>query len=232
MARKSRTLQPQPAFLFDLDGTLIDTVYEHLMAWSEAIEDAGIRVSNWRIHRRIGMSDGLILRALERETGTRLTDKQKAQMSKVHGERFRKRWASVRPIPGAKALLDRLTEMSVPWCIATSAYAENVGRSLEILGLKKNIPVVTRDEVKHAKPDPDVFLAAAAKIKADIEHCFVVGDSPWDMYAAQRARALSIGVLTGGFGTDELERAGAYRVFEDTADLLEHLDEVAVRPGG
>ena len=227
-----RPLRRQPAFLFDLDGTLIDTVYEHIIAWSEAIEEVGIKVSKWRIHHRIGMSDGLIMRALERETGCHLTEKQKKQMSKVHGERFRERWSAVRPIPGAKELLDRLTEMSVPWCIATSAYAENVGRSLEILGLKKNVPVVTRDEVKHAKPDPDVFLAAAAKLDWDIEDCFVVGDSPWDLYAAQRARALSIGVLTGGFGEDDLRRAGAYRVFEDPADLLEHLDEVAVRPGG
>ncbi|MBV9086794.1 MAG: HAD family hydrolase [Acidobacteriaceae bacterium] len=230
MARQIRPARP--AFLFDLDGTLIDTVYQHILAWSEAVEAAGIQVSKWRIHRRIGMSDGLILRALERETGTRITEKQKRQMSKVHGERFRERWSAVRPVPGARELLDRLTEMRVPWCIATSAHAENVGRSLEILGLKKNIPVVTRDEVKHAKPDPDVFLAAAAKINANIEHCFVVGDSPWDLYGAQRARALSIGVLTGGFGVDDLTRAGAYRVFEDTADLLEHLDEVAVRPGG
>lgn len=89
--------------------------------------------------------------------------------------------------------------------------------------------MVTRDEVRHAKPDPDLFLAAAARLKVDITVSAVVGDSVWDLLAAQRARALGVGLLSGGYGEDELERAGAYRVYQDPADLLRHLDEVGVR---
>ena len=91
------------------------------------------------------------------------------------------------------------------------------------------IPIVTRDQVKYAKPDPDLFLAAAKRLGAAIEFASVVGDSVWDMLAARRARALGIGLLSGGYGRDELERAGAYRVYEDPADLLRHIDEVGVR---
>jgi phosphoglycolate phosphatase-like HAD superfamily hydrolase len=88
---------------------------------------------------------------------------------------------------------------------------------------------VTRDQVRYAKPDPDLFLAAADRLNVPIERCVVVGDSIWDLLAAQRARALGVGLLSGGYGEEELERAGAYRVYEDPRDLLVHLDEVGVR---
>jgi phosphoglycolate phosphatase-like HAD superfamily hydrolase len=91
--------------------------------------------------------------------------------------------------------------------------------------------VVTRDQVEHAKPDPDLFLAAAERLGANIEDSVVVGDSIWDLLAAQRARALGVGLLSGGYGEDELTRAGAYRVYRDPADLLAHLYETGVRPG-
>jgi phosphoglycolate phosphatase-like HAD superfamily hydrolase len=100
---------------------------------------------------------------------------------------------------------------------------------LEMLGVPAGVPVVTRDQVEHAKPDPDLFLAAAARLDAPIDSCIVVGDSVWDLLAARRARALGVGLLSGGYGQDELERAGAYRVYEDPEDLLRHLYEVGVR---
>ena len=101
---------------------------------------------------------------------------------------------------------------------------------LETLGVElSRVPVITRNLVKHAKPDPDLFLAAADRLGVPIEAASVVGDSVWDMLAARRARSLGIGLLSGGYGTDELERAGAYRVYEDPADLLNHLDEVGGR---
>ncbi len=94
------------------------------------------------------------------------------------------------------------------------------------------MPVITRDQVARAKPDPDLFLAAAERLGVPIETSVVVGDSVWDMLAARRARALGVGLLSGGYGRDELERAGAYRVYEDPEDLLRHLDEVGVRDAG
>jgi phosphoglycolate phosphatase-like HAD superfamily hydrolase len=104
--------------------------------------------------------------------------------------------------------------------------------SLQVLGVGPEIPVITRDRVPHAKPDPDLFLAAAARLGVDIGDSIVVGDSVWDLLAARRARALGVGLLSGGYGQDELEQAGAYRVYQDPADLLKHLDEVGVRTTG
>jgi len=94
------------------------------------------------------------------------------------------------------------------------------------------VTVITRDQVSYAKPDPDLFMAAADKLGVEIDSAIVVGDSVWDMLAARRARALGVGLLAGGYGQDEHERAGAYRVYDDPADLMRHLDEVGVRTGG
>jgi phosphoglycolate phosphatase-like HAD superfamily hydrolase len=132
-------------------------------------------------------------------------------------------------LPGAKELLAYLTDYGVPWTIATSGRMESARPTLAALGVGPDIPVVTRDEVEHAKPDPDLFLAAAGRLGVPITNCVVVGDSVWDLLAARRARALGVGLLSGGYGQDELERAGAYRVYQDPADLLNHLDEVGVR---
>jgi phosphoglycolate phosphatase-like HAD superfamily hydrolase len=97
------------------------------------------------------------------------------------------------------------------------------------LRVPEGVPVITRDAVARAKPDPDLFLAAADALGLPVEDCVVVGDSVWDLLAARRARALGVGLLSGGYGTDELARAGAFRVYEDPRDLLRHLDEVGVR---
>jgi HAD superfamily hydrolase (TIGR01509 family) len=219
-----------PAFLFDLDGTLIDSVYQHVLAWREALEHAGTELSVWRIHRRIGMSGGLLVNALLRETGGGMGSADAERLQTLHAEAFDRRFAAqVRPLPGARELLTALTEAGVPLAIATSGRLDTARRSLELLGVGPAVPVVTRDAVRYAKPDPDLFLAAAERLGVPIHDCFVVGDSVWDLLAARRARALSIGLLSGGYGQEELERAGAYRVYEDPRDLLQHLDEVGVR---
>ena len=220
------------SFLFDLDGTLVDSVYQHVLAWREALEKGGIELSVWRIHRRIGMSGGLFVNALARETGGRLTKEQAADMGRWHAEAYARLVSQVRPLPGARELLAALTEAKVPWAIATSGRMESAGPNLRILGIDPaQATVITRDQVRYAKPDPDLFLAAAEKLGVDITASVVVGDSVWDLLAARRAKGLGIGVLSGGYGQDELERAGAYRVYEDPADLLRHLDEVGVRSG-
>ena len=217
------------AFLFDLDGTLVDSVYQHVLAWQEALDEGGIELSVWRIHRKIGMSGGLFANALLRETGREVTTEDATRMRKLHAEAYARRSHLVRPLPGAKELLAYLSELQVPWAIATSGYIESAGPVMNALEIPENVPIITRDRVAYAKPDPDLFLAAAEHLGIDITDSVVVGDSVWDLLAARRARALGVGVLSGGYGTDELERAGAYRVYEDPADLLRHLDEVGVR---
>jgi HAD superfamily hydrolase (TIGR01509 family) len=220
----------QPAFLFDLDGTLVDSVYQHVLAWREALEQAGIELSVWRIHRRIGMSGGLFVNALLRETGHPVTPEEATRLQRLHAQAYAKQVAQVRPLPGARELLAYLSDQRVPWAIATSGRIESARPTLEILGVRPEVPVVTRDQVPYAKPDPDLFLAAAERLGVPIDAAVVVGDSVWDLLAARRARALGVGLLSGGYGQDELERAGAYRVYDDPAGLLRHLDEVGVRP--
>ena len=129
----------------------------------------------------------------------------------------------------ARDLLAYLSEEGVAWAIATSGRRESAQPALDLLGVAPEVVIVTRDQVSHAKPDPHLFLAAAERLHVDIETAIVVGDSVWDLLAARRARALGVGLLSGGYGDDELQRAGAYRVYADPADLLRHLDEVGVR---
>jgi HAD superfamily hydrolase (TIGR01509 family) len=217
------------AFLFDLDGTLVDSVYQHVLAWREALEQVGLELAVWRIHRRIGMSGGLFVNALLRETGRQLSADELAGLQRLHSEAFARLAPRVRPLPGARELLSFLTEAKVPWAIATSGRRETAEPALRMLELPEGVPVITRDMVKYAKPDPDLFLAAAEKLGLEIEAAVVIGDSVWDLLAARRARALGVGMLSGGYGQDELYRAGAYRVYQDPADLLRHLDEVGVR---
>ena len=221
---------PRPAFLFDLDGTLIDSVYQHVTAWQEALSACGISLSVWRIHRRIGMSGGLFLHALQRETGRTLDAGTLARLSELHRESYLRRVDSVVPLPGARELLATLSSAGVPFAVATSGNESVAGAGLALLGLPGSVPVVTRDQVKRAKPDPDLFLAAAKRLGVGPAQSFVVGDSIWDLLAAQRAGSLGIGVLSGGYGQEELQAAGAYRVYSDTADLLAHLEEAGVRP--
>jgi HAD superfamily hydrolase (TIGR01509 family) len=228
-AARPNTPTRGPAFIFDLDGTLIDSVYEHVLAWREALEEAGIELAVWRIHRRIGMSGGLLVNALARETGREVTPDDAARLQKLHAKTYLRQVARVRPLPGARELLRSLTKMGVPWAIATSGTVESARPALALLEISDSAIVITRDMVKHAKPDPDLFVAAAERLGAPIATSVVVGDSVWDLLAARRAGALGVGVLSGGYGQDELERAGAYRVYQDPADLLEHLDEVGIR---
>ena len=220
----------QTTFLFDLDGTLVDSVYHHVLAWQEALETEGIELSVWRIHRKIGMSGGLFTNMLLRETGLKIDAERIDRLRRLHNEAYSRRCSTVRPLPGARELLWHLTQTGIPWAIATSGRMETAGPVLDTLGIDlTGIPVITRDQVKYAKPDPDLFLTAAARLGVDIESASIVGDSVWDMLASRRARALGIGLLSGGYGREELERAGAYRVYEDPAELLKFIDEVGGR---
>ncbi|WP_316159888.1 MULTISPECIES: HAD family hydrolase [unclassified Bradyrhizobium] len=220
----------ETAFLFDLDGTLVDSVYQHVLAWKTALDAENIELSVWRIHRKIGMSGGLFTNQLLRETGFAIEPDRIERLRKAHAAAYQKLGGQVRPLPGARELLGFLTDAGIPWAIATSGRMETAAVNLAALGVDpKTNAVVTRDEVRYAKPDPDLFLAAAARLDAPVERAVVIGDSIWDMLAATRCRALGVGLLSGGYGSEELRQSGAIRVYEDPADLLGHIDEVGGR---
>jgi HAD superfamily hydrolase (TIGR01549 family) len=175
------------------------------------------------------MSGGLFLRALVRETGRELSSADADRLRAAHEEGYARRISEVRPLPGAQDLMELLTRARVPWAIATSSSEATAKTSLSLLQVPGGVPVITRDLVEYAKPNPDLFIAAAEAVDRPISECFVVGDSVWDQLAAQRAHALGVGVLSGGYGREELESAGAYRVYDDPEDLLRHIDELGIR---
>jgi HAD superfamily hydrolase (TIGR01509 family) len=218
------------ALIFDLDGTLVDTVYAHVFAWQRALDEAGMPIDGWRIHRRIGMSGGLFTRAVAREVGRPLSSDEEEQILGRHGELYRELLPTRRPLPGAVALLRELRETGVVHGIATSGRRPEIDASLDALEVPVETPVVARGDVLRAKPEPDLFLTCAERLGVAPEECYVVGDAVWDLLAARRARMLSVGLLSGGYGEDELTRAGAFRVYRDADELRGSLDELGVLP--
>ncbi len=219
-----------PALIFDLDGTLVDTVYAHVFAWQRALAEEGMPLDGWRIHRRIGMSGGFFTRAVAREVGRDLSPEETEAIQQRHARIFQEMLPDRRPLPGAVALLDHLRRRGVVHGIATSGRRPEINRSLEVLGVGAETVVVDRGDVARAKPEPDLFLACAAALGVDPAGCYVVGDAVWDLLAARRAGMLSIGLLSGGYGADELLAAGAFRVYDDAAELHESLDELGIDP--
>jgi HAD superfamily hydrolase (TIGR01509 family) len=216
------------ALIFDLDGTLVDTVYAHVFAWQRALAEVGLPIEGWRIHRRIGMSGGLFTRALARELGRPLADEELEAIQRRHGELYRELLPQRRPLPGALDLLRRLHDSGVPFGIATSGRRPEIDASIEALKVPHDVVVVERGHVLRAKPEPDLFLACQERMGVEIRDVTVVGDAVWDLLAARRAGMLSVGLLTGGYGEDELARAGAFRIYRDAAELDGALDELGI----
>jgi HAD superfamily hydrolase (TIGR01509 family) len=218
------------AFIFDLDGTLVDTVYAHIFAWQRTLAEAGMAIEGWRIHRKIGMSGGLFTRAVARELGRELSPSEAKTLQRRHGELFAQLLPERRPLPGAIELIKFLRANKITFGIATSGQRPEINASLEILNVGDETVVVQREDVARAKPEPDLFLACQQRLGVNVSDCYVIGDAVWDLLAARRAGMLSIGLLSGGYGEDELSKAGAYRVYRDPAELHRSLDELGMLP--
>jgi HAD superfamily hydrolase (TIGR01509 family) len=216
------------ALVFDLDGTLVDTVYAHVLAWQRALEEAGVEVDGHRLHRHVGSSGGLIVRFAQRETGRRLSAEQVETVLHRHGELFRQLLPSPRPLPGAVEVFRALRASGIPYAVATASYRPLIDASLEAVGLGPEAVVVEGKGALRGKPEPDLFLASRERLGHRAEDCVIVGDAVWDHVGARRAGMLSVGVLTGGYGEEELYHAGAFRVFRNIADLLQNLDELGI----
>jgi len=226
---KPANAQVIPPILLDLDGTLVDSVYEHVMSWREALEEAEIRLPHWKIHRRIGMSGKLFLPTLLRELGQKINKSEIESIERIRLSLFMKKIPEIRVQPGAKEFLQYLVKIGARWAVATSGDRKQVEQLLKDLEIPPEVPVITGDDVSIAKPAPDSFVAAAQRLGVSAVESIVIGDSPWDLLAAQRMKALGVGLLCGGYAESELERAGAYRVYEDPGDLLAHIEELGIQ---
>ena len=219
-----------PAVLFDLDGTLVDSNYQHVAAWFEALRSAGIIIPLWKIHRRIGMSGKSFLHELLREIPRNGRHTNLDRLEGKHDTIFKNSIPRLSPLPGANRLLKHLSRHNIRTAIATTGGRAQTSQLLKRLRIPKSVVVVTGDDVEKAKPSPDIFVMAAQKLECPINDCIVVGDSSWDMLAAGRKSALGVALLSGGYGQEDLERAGAFRVYSDPADMLMHLEQLGL-PG-
>ncbi len=216
------------ALIFDLDGTLVDTVYAHVLAWQQALAEAGVSIGAFRIHRHVGSSGSLIIRYAQREAGRELSAEQAKTVHRRHEELFREIVPQPRALPGAVAIFQACRDAGIPHAIATASYRPIIDPALAVVGVGPDTVVVEGKGALHGKPEPDLFLASRDQLGVRAEDCIVVGDAVWDHVGARRAGMLSVGVLTGGYGEEELYHAGAFRVYRHVADLLHNLDELGI----
>lgn len=219
-----------PAVLFDLDGTLVDSNYHHVAAWSAALRSVGLVVPMWKIHRRIGMSGKSFLPELLREISHGRKQIDIDQLERKHEAIFRRGISRITVLPGVPQLVKHFSRNGIAMAIATTGGRKPTLLLLSHVKLPREAQIVTGDDVEKAKPAPDIFVEAARRLHRPLGDCIVVGDSVWDMLAASRKSALGVGFLSGGYGQQDLERAGAFRVYSDAADMLMHLEQLGL-PG-
>ena len=206
-----------PAVLLDLDGTLLDSVFFHVLAWSAAFEEHGYEVPQWKIHHGIGMGSGRLVPWL---LGKHVEEFEALKQS--HDRRFEDQADRLRPTQGALALLDDLDTREVPYLIATSASADTRKTLLKALG-REDLASTASGDVDSSKPAPDLLLASCDKLGVDPGQATLIGDSPWDMEAARRIGMRGIAVRCGGFGSGRLLSAGALEVVDDPLALVGRL---------
>ncbi len=219
------------ALIFDLDGTLVDSVYGHVLAFQIAFAEAGMPVEAWRIHRHVGISGDLLTKAMARDSGHEASAQKLKSIEKRHSHFLRKLLPKPEPLPGATKLLKDLRRKHILHGIATSGKPEEMKIAIRALEFSPDTLIVNRCDVEEAKPEPDLFLECQKRLGVRPHECYAVGDAVWDLLAARRAGMLSIGMLTGGYGENELIGAGAYRVFKNPEDLHEHLGELGLTVG-
>jgi HAD superfamily hydrolase (TIGR01509 family) len=209
--------------ILDIDGTLVDTNYHHAIAWFRAFRQHGIVLPVWRIHRHVGMGGDQMIAALtdertESEHGDQIRSAEKALYFQVIDE--------VQPMEGSRELIERLKRQGHTVVLASSAKQDEVDHYLGLLDARELVDAwTTSADVDATKPEPDLVQSALAKAGGPAERAVMVGDTPWDIRAAQRAGVPTLAVRTGGFGVDELREAGALEIFESVAELCSRLDQ-------
>ncbi len=210
-----------PAVLFDMDGTLVDSNYLHVYAWTRAFQGAGIAVESWRIHRSIGMDGNRLIQSLAGDAD----DDAAKQAKDLHTRYLKEAAPLLRPLPGARELLERVSSLGLQVVLASSASEDELSLSREVLDCDDLVSAATSSkDVDVAKPEPTIIEVAMERAGVDAGHAVYVGDAVWDVIACDRAGVPAIGLLSGGVSREELEKAGAQAVFDNPGDLCEHIE--------
>jgi len=207
------------AVILDVDGTLVDTNFQHAIAWDRAFARYGVFVPLWRIHRQIGMGGEQLVRELagdeaEERSGDDIRDAE----SELYGELI----SEVRAIDGARELISELRRLEIAVVLASSASSDEVEHYIELLDASEKAGWTTSSDVEETKPEPDLIEAALAK--AGTRDALMVGDTVWDIEAANRAKIRTHAVLTGGVPEADLREAGAIQVYQSVVELMDVLD--------
>lgn len=218
----------KPPLIFDLDGTLVDSVYLHVAAFQRAFWQFGAVAPYFEIHRRIGMGSDRLLKSLNEALGLGLDEADLAQIQSLHAAAYAKTRETSTALPGARDIWRILENRGVDFAIASSASPEDAASFLELVGYPPGAPLITGADHASSKPAPGPFELAAQKLGVHLKDSIVVGDSVWDMLASRRAGALGVGVLSGGYAQQELSTAGAFRVYADIRDLGAKLEELGL----
>jgi HAD superfamily hydrolase (TIGR01509 family) len=214
-----------PAVLFDVDGTLVDSNYLHVHAWSRAFHEAGVEAEAWRIHRSIGMDGSRLVDALSGNAD----DDTKKRLKDLHSRFYSELSPLLRPLPGGREVLDRVASMGLQVVLATSAPEDELSLLRAVLDRDNVVSAVTSSaDVERAKPDPGIVEVALHRAGVSAERAVFVGDSVWDAEASVRAGVPIIGLLSGGISREELTSAGALVVFKDPRDLVDHIDATPI----
>jgi HAD superfamily hydrolase (TIGR01549 family) len=216
------------AVLFDIDGTLVDSVYAHVAAWHEALAEVDLTVPHWEIHRRIGMDGSLLVDELLDIAGVDGDDPGRSDLSdsatSKHTEAYLRRADSLTILPGGREVVQRAHELGYVVVLATSAPEDELKILRDLLDVEDHVDAVTSGEdVETAKPDSTVVRIAVERAGVSASNAVMVGDATWDAIAATKAGVRSVAVLTGGIGGDALRGAGAKRVFQDARHLADDL---------
>jgi len=222
---KFRKRQPAAAVLFDIDGTLVDSNYLHVHAWYRAFTDVGIPVDAWRIHRSIGMDGDSLVATLTEGAD----DDTRARAKDLNSRYYKESASLLRPLPGARELLEAVEKLGIQVVFATSAPDDELDVLRTVLDSDHLVSAMTSsDDVDTAKPRPDIINVALDRARVNAAHAVFVGDAVWDVEACKRAGVVTIALLSGGVSKCELEEAGAHQVFDDPLDLCQHLDDTPI----
>ncbi len=223
---------PDPGgIIFDLDGTLVDTVEARIQAWLDTFDEVGFAADRKHVAGLIGADGRRLAREVAEIAGRRLSDDRAEAIDRRAGERYDKINTDPRPLPGALELVRALETSALPGALATSSRAEQVGTSLGAIGLEAASHIVDGSQVAQAKPAPDLLLHAAERIDVPSHRCWCVGDSTWDMRAARAATMVPVGVATGAVSLDVLRAAGARVAIDSLEALVAELRRRGLVPG-